>query len=102
MKIKTLKLTRKNFFDHIDLFCASSPERGCDGWVEMYASLTGRCCVNELFPDAHIAWTPPPMGFPPHWGAFEINLPDVCAATAHRILDVGDIVSASPTQLAYA
>jgi hypothetical protein len=60
--------------------------------------------VNGLFPDAHIDWKPVgpnPAGLPPHWGAFEINLPDVCTKTAHRIVDVGDIVTASPTQLAF-
>jgi hypothetical protein len=104
MQRQRLRLTREELYDRIDLFCASFPERGCDGWVEMYASLKGQRCVNELFPDAHIAWKPlgpNPNRIPPHWGAFEINLPEVCAATAHRIVDVGDIVTASPTQLAY-
>jgi len=98
------RITREELYDRIDLFCVSFPERGCDGWVEMYASRNGRRCVNELFPDAHINWKPlgsNPNGIPPHWGAFEINLPDVCAATTHRIADIGDIVTASPTQLAY-
>jgi hypothetical protein len=103
-KRKSGWLARAELFDRIDLFCVSVPERGCDGWVEMYASLKGQRCVNRLFPDAYIDWKPVglnPGGIPPHWGGLEINLPDVCAETAHRILDVGDVVTASPTQLAF-
>jgi len=41
-------------------------------------------CVNALFPKAHIAWRDPGEGLPIDWLGFDINVPDVIAATATK------------------
>jgi hypothetical protein len=55
------------------------------GWVTMAANLKGRACVNALFPKAHIAWRDPGEGLPIDWLGFDINVPDVIAATATKL-----------------
>ena len=58
-----------------------------DGWVTIAANAKGRQCVEQVFPDAHIAWRDPgDLGFPAgDWQGFDLNLPDVASATRHNL-----------------
>ncbi|MGC2081612.1 MAG: hypothetical protein WA728_37455 [Xanthobacteraceae bacterium] len=75
------------------------------GWVEMYANVKGRECVNALFPKAHIAWADDcGEAFPRDWRAFLINLPDAVAVMETRLpLEItsgADLDDATPDALA--
>jgi hypothetical protein len=56
-----------------------------DGWVTIAANAKGRQCVEQVFPDAHIAWRAPGDGFPGDWQGFDMNLPDTASATRHNL-----------------
>jgi hypothetical protein len=56
-----------------------------DGWVIIAANAKGRQCVEQVFPDARIAWRDPGDGFPEDWQGFDLNLPDVASATRHNL-----------------
>lgn len=75
------------------------------GWVYMAVNAKGRSCVDALFPEARIAWRDPGDLVPASWHGFDINLPDVAAATKTKLpMDITggtDLDNANPDALAF-
>ena len=79
---------------------------GENGWVEIYASASGRKAVEAVFPNAHIEWRFHDDSNPLGWWEFVLNLPGVAAALPmhHLPLEItngADLDKATPDALAF-
>jgi hypothetical protein len=89
MREKALKINTSAIPNMTDAIFYGSEQPGRLGWVEMYVNNKGRDAVNALFPKAYIDWKPTSglraTWLPPDWFTFEINIPDVVAATETKL-----------------
>jgi hypothetical protein len=101
LKAKRFALTRTDIPNMVD---AIFHGRG-DGWVVIAANAKGRQCIEQVFPNAHIAWRDPDPAdnFPEDWRGFDLNLPDVASATRHDLPPIYDVPldEARPDALAF-
>jgi hypothetical protein len=101
----TCDITRTDFVNMADALFEGNHDDEQHGWVAMAANQKGRECIEALFPDACIAWRDPGEGLPNDWRGFDLNLPDVIAATTTKLpLEItrgADLNAANPDALAF-
>jgi hypothetical protein len=87
----------------LDAVFAGNHNHYPNGWVIMEVDDKGRACVEALFPQAHIAWTPGDIAA--DWYSFEIHVPGVVAGLPETKLPLemtrgADLDAANPDALA--
>jgi hypothetical protein len=97
------KAEMKTICEVVDMFFWANPER--QGWVEIYANDVGRTCVNNIFPNAQMDFTPAPPEWPVQgWGAFEVDLPSAAEIPLNRLSPITDgtpLSQCKPAALAF-